>query len=130
MNRCLASALLGLSFLLPAAHAQVVVRDAPVNVQPALMAVATPPDITLDGKAERLSPGARIRDLNNMVQLSGSLSGRTVPVVYRRDGAGLVHDVWMLTPQEYEKLAGKSDGSAEGQKRLAELLNAVFAARR
>ncbi len=129
MNRCLAPALLGLALLLPAAHAQVVVREAPRDVVPARMAVGNPPEITLDGEPARLSPGARIRDPRNLQVLSGSLSGQSVPVVYRRDTMGLVHEVWILTPDEYARVQGLAPTNPEGAAALHRLLTAIFTGR-
>ena len=43
---------------------------------------------TLNGKAERLGPGVRVRDVHNRVALSGSLRGQTFTVNYLRDPAG------------------------------------------
>lgn len=128
MNRCLAPALLGLALAMPVA-AQTLVREAPRDVTPARMAVTTPPDITLDGTAARLSPGSRIRDVRNMLVLSGSLAGQTVPVVYRKDGLGLVHEVWILTEAEYAKVDGLSTATAELSAQLTARLNAIFGAR-
>jgi hypothetical protein len=130
MNRCLKIALLALAVFAGAVSAQGFVREAPKDVKPGLMVVTAPPEITLDGKPDRLSPGSRIRGLNNMLVLSGGIVGQTVPVVYRRDAAGLVHEVWVLTAEEYSKLGGSSDGSADGYKRFAELLALIFGARR
>ncbi|MDB5751590.1 MAG: hypothetical protein JWP65_2011 [Ramlibacter sp.] len=130
MNRWFASALLGLSFASCAAVAQGIVREAPKDVKPAMMAVsATPPIIAVNGEPARLSPGARIRDTNNMLVLSGALAGKTVYTVYRRDPVGNVHEVWLLTQQEYAKVGGSAGGDPEGHKRFYELLNLVFAAR-
>lgn len=112
----------------PALHAQFV-REAPADVKPGRLVVTAPPEITLDGKPDRLSPGARIRNTNNMLLLSGSVVGQNLPVVYRRDSAGLVHEAWVLTPEEYAKLGG-TDGSAEGVKRFMELLALIFGARK
>lgn len=129
MNRCLAPALLGLALLLPAAHAQGVVREAPRDVVPARMAVGNPPEITLDGEPARLSPGARIRDVRNMQVLSASLAGQSVPVVYRREIGGLVHDVWILTPEEFAKVQGLAPTNPEGAAALHRLLTAIFVGR-
>lgn len=129
MNRCLAPALLGLALLLPAAHAQVVVREAPRNVVPARMAVGNPPEITLDGEPARLSPGARIRDVRNMQVLSASLAGQSVPVVYRKEIGGLVHDVWILTPEEFAQVQGLAPTNPEGAAALHRLLTAIFVGR-
>jgi hypothetical protein len=118
-------------FLLPApAGAQGIQREAPKDVVLGQMAVGAPPEISIDGKPDRLSPGYRIRDLNNMLVLSASLAGKTVPVVYRRDAAGLVHEAWILSAEEYRQLGGADAGSADGYKRFAELLSMIFGARR
>jgi hypothetical protein len=140
MNRCfwlrarialcsfIALAALTVSLLPASAAAQGMRREAPKDVVPGQMAVGAPPEISIDGKPDRLSPGSRIRDLNNMLVLSGNLAGKTMPVVYRRDAAGLVHEAWILTPEEYRQLGGA--GSADGHLRFAELLSIIFGARR
>jgi hypothetical protein len=141
MNRCkrlrarlllaACAALAGLSFTFaPAALAQGIQRSAPKDVVLGEMTVTAPPIITIDGKPDRLSPGSRIRDLNNMLVLSAGIAGKVLPVVYRRDAAGLVHEVWILTPDEYSKLGGASGGDTEGYKRFNELLAIIFGARR
>ena len=139
MNRCprtlarllLAAglALTGLGFHAPAALAQGIQRSAPKDVVLGQLTVTLPPVIAMNGNPERRSPGARIRDLNNMLVLSGGMAGKTFPVVYRRDAAGLVHEVWILTADEYSKLGGAGSG-AEGHKRFDELLALIFGARR
>jgi hypothetical protein len=129
MNRWIPIALTGLAFAASAALSQGFVREAPKDVKPAIIAVsATPPIISIDGKPERLSPGARVRDRNNMLVLSGALAGKTLYTVYRRDGAGMVHEVWLLNEEEYSKLGG-SGGNAEGYKRFNELLALIWGAR-
>jgi hypothetical protein len=139
MNRCLESrvraallacaAVAGLTFLPPApAAAQGFVREAPKDVARGRLTVTAPPQVTLDGKADRLSPGARIRGTNNMLLLSGAVVGQSLPVLYRRDAAGLVHEVWVLTPEEDDKLAGTD--SRNGYQRFNELLALIFGTRR
>ena len=114
-----------------AVQAQGIVREVPKDVVLATMSVGLPPQITLNGQADRLSPGSRIRDLNNMVVLSGALSGKTFPVVYRRDAAGLVHEAWMLSPQEYQKLSGVMPGAyGGGVQQFLDMLALIFGARR
>jgi hypothetical protein len=125
------AALAGLSFALPtAALAQGIQRDAPKDVVLGQLSLTAPPDVTMDGKPDRLSPGSRIRDLNNMLVLTGGVVGQTLPVVYRRDPSGLVHEVWILTAEEYSKLGGTSGAGAEGYKRFNELLALIFGARK
>jgi hypothetical protein len=48
----------------------------------------------------RLAPGARIRDRNNLLVVSGALIGQDLLVRYTRDPLGLLHEVWVLTPSE------------------------------
>jgi hypothetical protein len=131
MNRWTTQVLLACSlFVAGAAWAQTVTRTAPADVKPAIIAVsATPPDITVNGEPARLSPGARIRDTNNLLVLSGALAGKSVYTVYRKDSSGLVHEVWLLTPAEYEKVGGQNVGDPEGYKRFNELLALIFNAR-
>ncbi|MDB5779950.1 MAG: hypothetical protein JWP93_2315 [Polaromonas sp.] len=110
MNRCTPhtlaiSAVLAASALLAACasdssggtHA---VRQFPAAALRGDMVVTAPPAITLDGKADRLSPGARIRDANNLLVLSGALVNQKVVVNYLRENAGNVHEVWILNPEE------------------------------
>jgi hypothetical protein len=132
MTRWTRTALVALAFAATAAAtlAQTVMRDAPKDVKPAIIAVsATPPIITVDGTQDRFSPGVRIRDRNNMLTLTGGLAGQSLHTVYRRDSMGLVHEVWLLSPEEYDKIGGKYGSSADGYKRFAELLDLIWAAR-
>ena len=118
MNRCLASlrgrllfsstllvGLCGLSGDL--AFAQGVVRQFPAAALRGTLQVTTPPDILINGKAERLAPGARIKGTNNLLVLSASLVGQNVLVNYLRDPQGQIREVWILNGQEaQEKRSG------------------------
>jgi hypothetical protein len=108
-----------------------IVREAPKDVVLGKMTVLAAPSIEVDGKPDRLSPGARIRDVRNFLVLPGNLNGQTVPVLYRREATtGLVHEAWLLTADEYSQLAKASSpkGSAGVQQFLA-VLAALWAAR-
>lgn len=73
--------------------------------------MSAPPLVELNGKAEKLSPGARIRNLDNLIVLPGSLRGQRLVVNYVREMNGQLHEVWILTPKEIqEKRAGASSG--------------------
>ncbi len=130
MNRWTRTALLGLSFAAAAtAWSQGIIREAPKDVKPGLMAVsATPPIISMNGQPTRLSPGARIRDTNNMLVLSGALAGQTVYTVYKNDPSGNVHEVWLLTQAEYARLGGTTP-EGDGVRRFYELLAFIWNAR-
>ncbi|MEQ1534679.1 MAG: hypothetical protein ABL923_02280 [Burkholderiaceae bacterium] len=69
----------------------------------------SPPQIELDGKAERLSAGARIRDEQGVLAMTGALEGKSFTVNFRREAStGLVHEVWILSAEEAKvKLAGE-----------------------
>jgi hypothetical protein len=131
MNRWTRTAFAGVAFIAVAAAAQVSsIRGAPRDVRPAIIAVsATPPIIEVDGKPDRFSPGARIRDREDRLVLTGTLASQSVYTVYKRDSAGLVHEVWLLNEEEYRKLGGTDVSSADGYKRFAELLDLVWASR-
>ena len=85
------------------------VRNFPKTALRGLLVVRAPPEISLNGKTDRLAPGARIRHVNNQFVLSGALVGQELLVNYTRDSAGLVHEVWVLSAEEArEKRAGLS----------------------
>ena len=83
------------------------VRRFPQAALRGLLVMRTPPEISLNGKAERLSPGARIRNTNNNHVLPGALAGQELLVNYTRNSAGLVHEVWILSTEEAQE---KRDG--------------------
>jgi hypothetical protein len=78
------------------------VRQFPAAALRGEMVVLAPPGITMDGKAERLSPGARIRDANNLLVMSSTLANQTLAVNYLRESAGQVHEVWLLNSEEVQ----------------------------
>lgn len=106
MNRCFSSALRRLGttsvallissqvFGQSAAHTGA--RPVPTTAQSAELRIEQHPLITLNGQADRLSPGARIYNLNNALVMSSTLAGKTVPVRYVRDPQGLVHEIWLV----------------------------------
>jgi hypothetical protein len=99
MYRCTLAALIAAVVMAPAA-AQVQ-RVFPPNALRGAIVMSDPPDITLNGKAARLSPGVRIRNQSNMLQLTGTLAGQRLLVNYTlENGTGLVNNVWVLRPDE------------------------------
>lgn len=98
MYRCLALAM-ALSGLHAAAPAQVQ-RNFPATALRGEIVVVSPPEITLNGRPSRLSPGSRIRGQDNMLTMSGAIVGRRLIVNYTTDLGGSVHDVWVLRPEE------------------------------
>jgi hypothetical protein len=96
MNRCALAFLLALAAALPAQAQRVFERNA---LRGELVVVA-PPEVKLNGQPQRLSPGSRIRNPQNLLQLSGGVLGQKLLVNYTLDGFGNVHDVWILSAQE------------------------------
>lgn len=98
------------------AHAQTAVvtphvRNFPAAALRGEMVIVAAPAITMDGKADRLSPGARIRGTDNLLVMSGALVNQTVTVNYLRESAGMVHEVWILNSEEIKQKRPNSKSS-------------------
>ena len=117
MNRCLpdipvfktsrwlriaapAALMAGLLIASLGSSAQGMSRTFPPTAMRGILTVTQPPEVLMDGKPDRLSPGARIRGANNMHVLSGALVGQAMRVTYTREPNGSIHDVWVLTDTE------------------------------
>ena len=102
MYRCALAGLLATTLVVahvPPAAAQAQ-RNFPATALRGYLVIGDPPEVALNGKPARLAPGARIRGQDNMVQMSGTLSGAKLLVHYTVDTYGLVKDVWILRPEE------------------------------
>jgi hypothetical protein len=99
---CTVIACLGTTAWSGAANAQTsaVGREFPRNTQRGSLVVTAPPEVLVNGKADRLSPGARIHSPQNMLVMSGALVGQKLLVNYTRENTGMVNEVWLLTPEE------------------------------
>jgi hypothetical protein len=95
-----AALLAGLVVASLSSTAQVISRPFPPNAVRGILTVTQPPEVLMDGKPDRLSPGARIRGANNMLVMSGALVGQAMRVNYTREPNGYIHDVWVLTDAE------------------------------
>lgn len=84
-----------------AAHAQL--RSIPADARPATLRHVQAMVVELNGKPARLSPGAQIRDTSNRLVLPASMVDKTA-VKYLPDASGLVHRVWILSPQEAARI--------------------------
>ena len=80
--------------------AQSAIRPFPADAKRGVMEVQAGASILINGTATQLSPGARIRGVNNMLVLSGQMIGQKVVVNYTRDTQGSVHQVWVLSSAE------------------------------
>jgi hypothetical protein len=98
MYRCLFVAIATAALVAPAA-AQMQ-RHFPATALRGAIVVSTTSEIKLNGRAAQFAPGVRVRDQNNMIQLTGALAGQKLRVNYTIDTSGLVKDVWVLRPEE------------------------------
>jgi hypothetical protein len=57
----------------------------------------------LNGKPAQLAPGLRIRNEQNLLQMSGQIQGKTFLVHYTLNGFGQIQAVWILTAAEAGK---------------------------
>ncbi len=89
--------------LLSLAAAAQVVRNFPAAALRGEIVITVPPEILLNGRPARLSPGARIRGMNNMLEMSGAMVGARLPVHYTFDFGGEVSQVWVLREDELAK---------------------------
>ena len=75
-------------------------RNFPIGTLRGRLVVVDAPDIRLDDKDDRMSPGARIRNAQNMLMTPASVVGLPLTVNYTRDVSGLVSQVWILSEAE------------------------------
>jgi len=76
-------------------------RNFPPNAVRGTISFKAPPEIVVDGKPERLSPGARIKNEQNLLVLTAALAGKEHVVNYKREHiGGMVSEVWILTAEE------------------------------
>jgi hypothetical protein len=99
-RRIVLTSLLAIAALDKATAQDGVTRTFPQNSLRGRIAFGEPPEVMLNDQPARLSPGARVRTENNMLALSGTLTGRRVDVNYTLDNAGQVRDVWVLRDEE------------------------------
>ena len=83
------------------AHAQSpLLRPFPATALRGELVVTQPPEILLNQRPARLAPGARIRGIDNLLLLSGTVAGQRLVVHYTLDSLGQLLDVWVLSPAE------------------------------
>jgi hypothetical protein len=76
------------------------IRPFPPAAQRGVMVITQPPELLLNDKADRLSPGARIHGTDNMLVMSGSIIGQKLRVNFVREPGGMVNEVWILSEAE------------------------------
>ncbi len=75
-------------------------RRFPQNALRGVITFGEPPLVRLNDELTRLAPGARIRGTNNLLVLSGTLTGVKAAVNYTLDNTGQLKDVWLLRNEE------------------------------
>ncbi len=101
MLRCVTWALaVATLFSFPGIAAAQAQRNFPAHALRGEVRVVQPPEVLLNGSPARLAPGARIRDMANMLAMSGALVGLPLVVNYTLDTQGSILDVWVLTATE------------------------------
>jgi hypothetical protein len=85
--------------LLFATAAAAQLRPIPAAAKRAQMSFVSENRVELNGQPAQLSPGAQIRDPLNRIIMPATLPPGSV-VKYQLDAQGLVHRVWILSPEE------------------------------
>jgi len=74
-------------------------RTVPANAKRGEMRHLQDMTVQIDKAQARLAPGAQIRDIHNRLVLPAAIPPGSI-VKYQADTQGMVHRVWILTPQE------------------------------
>ena len=76
-------------------------RAFPQNTLRGAIVFSADRQLTLNGRATSLTPGARVRNQQNMIVMPDTLIGARWLVHYTMDmGGEQVREVWILTPEE------------------------------
>jgi hypothetical protein len=82
-------------------------RPFPPAAKRGTMSPARHPEIVIDGNTRNLSPGARIWNQDNLIELPAALRGNEFVVNYTEDDQGAIDRVWILTRDEASKALPK-----------------------
>ncbi|RZI41779.1 hypothetical protein EGT07_16905 [Herbaspirillum sp. HC18] len=82
-------------------------RPFPAPTKRGKMSPAPFPEIVIDGKLRRLSPGARIWNQDNLIEMATAIRGSDLVVNYTENFQGDIDRVWILTPEEANKPVAK-----------------------
>jgi hypothetical protein len=75
-------------------------RKFPANAMRGKLVVLQAPEVLIDGKPERLAPGSRIRDPQQRLVMSASITGGEFIVNFTRNPQGDVQEIWILNELE------------------------------
>lgn len=82
-------------------------RPFPAPTQRGRMSPGMYPEIVIDGTVRRLSPGARIWNESNLIEMPAAMRGSDLVVNYTVDFQGEIDRVWVLTPEEASEPVAK-----------------------
>jgi hypothetical protein len=105
VSRLLLQSLLGLSLAAMLLPAHALERIFPATAKRGVLSLTDYPNVALDGQQRRLSPGAWIRNQNNVSEVPVMLRGREFLVNYTENQEGHIDRVWILTDEESQKPA-------------------------
>ena len=101
MYRCASIALCAITAAVCSIPAQAQVhRSFPAHALRGELVIVQTPDVTLNGRAAKLAPGARVRSDTHLLLQPASLSGQKLNVHYTVEPNGLLLEVWVLNPAE------------------------------
>ncbi|MEW6690446.1 MAG: hypothetical protein AB1452_15315 [Pseudomonadota bacterium] len=86
-------------FAVLAGAAEAQLRSIPAEAKRGVIRHIEAMDLEIDGRRQRLSPGAQIRDARNMVVLPAALPPGVL-AKFVLDAQGMVARVWLLSPEE------------------------------
>lgn len=86
-------------------------RPFPPSVKRGTMSPAAHPEIVINGTLRHLSPGARIWNQRNLIEMPAALRGNDLVVNYTEDIHGKIDRVWILTADEANKPLKKQTNS-------------------
>jgi hypothetical protein len=99
---CVALALLATHGL--ASAATYLPRELPKGSLRGELTLGNWPEATLGKLGVRMAPGARIKSADNTLVMPSLIAGTKLKVNYTVDLYGLVHEVWILRPDELAQL--------------------------
>jgi hypothetical protein len=75
-------------------------RPFPNDVKRGTMTLTNGQNLMINGKPRAFSGAIQIRNADNLIQMSGSISGNAMPINYTENFQGDIHRVWILTAEE------------------------------
>ncbi|GAB3547738.1 hypothetical protein GCM10027343_27290 [Noviherbaspirillum agri] len=86
-------------------------RPFPPSAKRGKMSPAAHPEVVIEGKVRHLSPGARIWNQRNLIEMPAAIRGTNLVVNYTEDAQGKIDRVWILTAEEASKPLKKQTNS-------------------